>query len=90
MSVEAELSRRLHPIQGRGLGGPAPLYFWTKLTAARSKGRKKNLETASPPLSRGLDDRPPLSRGLDPALTYCLLLIFVDKMGRFKFFANTI
>ena len=40
---------------GEGRGEPAPLIFIPKWGP---KGRKKNFETAPPPLSQGLDDRP--------------------------------
>ena len=51
-------------IQGRGPWAPLPPYFKAKL---RFEGPKKfGLETAPPPLSKGLDDRtlppPPLSK----------------------------
>ena len=61
-------------IQGRGPGGPAPPYFWTKLWPEGPKKsffrppHSNNLRVwmTGPPLSEGLDDRaPPLSEGLD-------------------------
>ena len=45
---------------------PDPLFL--------DKSKKKFLETAPPPFSKGLDDRPPpLSQYLDPALPLCVM-----------------
>ena len=58
-------------IQGRGLGGPPPLFL--DQTVARWE-KIFFLKTDPPPLSQGLDDRPPLplSDGLDPPLCYTI------------------
>ena len=57
-------------IQERGPGGPAPPYFYTKLTKIFF------WDQAPPALSQGLDDcpPPPLSEGLDPPQVSFLIL----------------